>query len=272
MTNGHGANRHAPASPGIVPNPARPPGCRPGRRASKIEVSSEDTVNVKQPRWMLLLASLVSVGSLVVFANPAVVITAPTSASSYTTTVPQLTLAGTAVGATGVTGVAWRCETCSPANGSATLESAAQSNWGFQIDRLRIGANTIVVTAESADGRTAVDEIVVTYAPSDRWSPIVTIATDGASDHRVTSGVAALSGICSDNVGCTEIDGRTAPAATAPAPARGSGAVLGWRFDPVSTNSQLPAAMPRATPARPRSRSSTTSRWPSQPPPWLLQP
>ncbi|HUE89822.1 MAG TPA: hypothetical protein VMO26_27405, partial [Vicinamibacterales bacterium] len=160
-----------------------------------------------QPNRLLLLAvpaMLVSAWSLAVSANPAVVITDPTSASTYTSTTPSLTLAGAAVSRLAVTRVSWRCETCLPTSGSA-MGAPFQGDWFFRVDMLRPGANTITVTAEDADGRTGEDVIVVTYTPSDRSSPIVTITGDAARNHRVATGVIDLTGVCSDNVGCTEI-------------------------------------------------------------------
>jgi hypothetical protein len=90
---------------------------------------------------------------------PTIVITLPTAAASYSTTVSNLALAGTASDNVGVTGVTWR----NAANN--TLGSAAGLGaWNVASIPLVAGMNSITVTASDGAGNTRSATLAVTYS------------------------------------------------------------------------------------------------------------
>lgn len=91
--------------------------------------------------------------------NPTIVITSPTSASTYNTSSASLPLSGTA--SVDTTSVTWTCSNCTVASGTATGTTA----W-TQALTLTSGVNTIVVTAHDAAANTGTDQLVVTYTPT----------------------------------------------------------------------------------------------------------
>jgi putative Ig domain-containing protein/glucodextranase-like protein len=101
---------------------------------------------------------------------PAVTITSPTSAATYSTTSSTMTMGGTASDNVAVTQVTW----VSDRGGSGT--ASGTMNWSVAGLALQLGANIITVTARDAAGNTATDVVTVTYnTPPDTIAPVVTI-------------------------------------------------------------------------------------------------
>jgi hypothetical protein len=88
---------------------------------------------------------------------PTVSITGPTSANTYATTTPNLTIGGTASAAAGVTQVTWQ-NSLSGAFGTA----AGTTNWSAGMT-LSVGTNVITVKAVDGVGNQATDVLTVTY-------------------------------------------------------------------------------------------------------------
>ena len=87
---------------------------------------------------------------------PTVTITSPTSASTYSTSNPLLTLGGTASGNAGVTQVTW-------ANSRGDSGTAiGTTTWTASGIPLRLGMNVLTVTARDAVGNAATAELTVT--------------------------------------------------------------------------------------------------------------
>ena len=95
----------------------------------------------------------------VVMTPPTVMITAPTSAPTYSTTsTPLTTLAGTASDDVGVSSVT---VSCSPSCGSPTV--VGTTSWSVANLPLQLGTNVITVTATDGDSQTGQDVLTVTY-------------------------------------------------------------------------------------------------------------
>jgi len=90
-------------------------------------------------------------------APPTLVITAPTSGSTYSTRSSTVTLSGTASDNAGVTGVTWSND----GGGSGT--ATGTTSWSVSGVALKEGDNTITVTASDAAGNMGTDTIVVHY-------------------------------------------------------------------------------------------------------------
>src|SRR5262249_60241037 len=86
---------------------------------------------------------------------PTVVITSPTSASTYTTTSNVLTLGGTAADNVGITQVTWA--NSQGGSGPAT----GTTNWTTTGIPLRRGTNVLTVTAQDAAGNTVTATLTV---------------------------------------------------------------------------------------------------------------
>jgi acid phosphatase type 7 len=132
--------------------------------------------------------------------NPAISITAPTTASTHATSSTPLALGGTASDNVGVTQVTWS----NAANGGTGTASGTTS-WTASI-ALAAGSNAITVTAKDAAGNPATDTITVTYTPGDATAPLVSITTPtSAATHATSATPLALGGTASDNVGVTQV-------------------------------------------------------------------
>lgn len=90
--------------------------------------------------------------------NPSVNITAPTSASVFSTANATITVSGSATDNVGVTRVSW--SNSSGGSGSQNFNSASV-NWSFNV-ALQSGANVLTVTARDAAGNSQTDQITVT--------------------------------------------------------------------------------------------------------------
>jgi hypothetical protein len=114
------------------------------------------------------MEGLVNPYSVAASTAPAITITAPTSAATYTTATSPLTpnLAGTATDDVGVLSVTWACSTCTPTSGTATCASCGAAgtsvSWSVATIGLAIGDNVITVTATDADTQTSTDVLTVT--------------------------------------------------------------------------------------------------------------
>lgn len=89
-------------------------------------------------------------------ALPTVTITAPTAASTWTTSAPTLDLAGSASDTTGISQVTWSNDR--GGSGAATGSTA----WSVSGIPLQSGTNVLTVTARDTAGQTASDTLVVT--------------------------------------------------------------------------------------------------------------
>lgn len=93
-------------------------------------------------------------------AAPALTITTPTSASSYSTTNANITVAGNASDSGGVSRVSWSSNR--GGSGNQTFSSTNVS-WSFSV-ALQSGANVLTVTALDAAGNTRTRQLTVTRA------------------------------------------------------------------------------------------------------------
>ncbi|HEY1303763.1 MAG TPA: PA14 domain-containing protein [Vicinamibacterales bacterium] len=111
-------------------------------------------------------------------AAPAIVITSPTSGTTFTTTASTLTLGGTASDNVGVTQVTW----VNDRGGSGT--ATGTTSWSISGIALAANANTITVSARDAAGNTATDVITVTSSsvtpPPSNTAPAVNAGADQA--------------------------------------------------------------------------------------------
>jgi hypothetical protein len=126
---------------------------------------------------------------------PSVVITGPTSASTYTTLAETISLSGTAEHDAGITAVAWSN------NRGGSGACSGTTAWVAQSIPLLPGQNTILITARAATGNTGTDTIVVT-----RSSPSVSI-TWPTRDATYTTDHSPLtvSGTAMDDRGITRV-------------------------------------------------------------------
>ncbi len=92
--------------------------------------------------------------------GPTVVITTPTTETTYTAPASPLTMGGTAADNVGVTQVTWSNDR----GGSGT--ATGTTTWSAAGIVLQAGANVLTVTARDAAGNTATDLLTVTYSPS----------------------------------------------------------------------------------------------------------
>jgi hypothetical protein len=133
---------------------------------------------------------------------PAVTISGPTSATTYTATSSPLTLSGTASDNVGVAQVSWVTDRGASGTASGT------TNWTAAGITLQGGTNIVTVTARDAAGNTKTDVLTVTYqvATSDTTPPTISIAgpTTGSTWSTKTA-VVTLGGTASDNRGVTAV-------------------------------------------------------------------
>ena len=130
---------------------------------------------------------------------PTVTITAPTNATTYSTTSGTLSLGGAATDNVAVTQVTWASS--SGASGTASGTGA----WSVTGIVLQSGSNLLTVTARDAANNTSIDTLDVTYTP-DTTPPAVTITVPtNAATYSTTSGTLSLGGTATDNVAVTQV-------------------------------------------------------------------
>ena len=133
---------------------------------------------------------------------PALAITAPTSATSYTATSSTVTLSGTASDAVGVTQVTW----ANSAGGSGT--ASGTTNWSAANVALSSGSNVITITARDAAGNASTKTLTVSYTAvqADTTKPTITITSPTSStSYSTTSSTVTLGGTSTDNVAVTQV-------------------------------------------------------------------
>lgn len=131
---------------------------------------------------------------------PVVTISSPTTAVTYTTTIPVLTLGGTASDNVGVSQVNWSNDR----GGSGT--ATGTTVWSATGISLLTGANVITVTAQDAAANSAIDTLTVTYNPPDTVAPTVSISVPTLADTYATTALSlSLGGMASDNIGVTQV-------------------------------------------------------------------
>ncbi len=131
---------------------------------------------------------------------PVVAITAPTSATSYTTGLSSLTVAGVANDNIGITQVTWSNDR----GGSGT--ATGTTSWSAPGITLLSGVNVITVTARDAAGNTTTDVLTVTYSVGDNVAPSVQITTPtSATLYQTAATPIVIGGMASDNVGVTRV-------------------------------------------------------------------
>jgi hypothetical protein len=129
---------------------------------------------------------------------PAVAITSPTSAATFSTAASTVALGGTASDNIAVTQISYRV------NGGASTNAAGTTSWSVASVALQIGSNTIVVTGRDAAGNSATDTLTVTR--TDATAPTVTITTPtSAATFTTTATSINIGGTASDNVAVTQV-------------------------------------------------------------------
>lgn len=128
---------------------------------------------------------------------PTVAITGPTAQNTYTTSVAQIVVSGTASGDAGIASVTW----ASSQGGSGTCSGT--SSWEVADIQLALGENVITVTATDETGQTAVDTLTVTRTAE---PPTVTITGPTAQDTYTTSLTQiGISGTASSDAGIASV-------------------------------------------------------------------
>ncbi len=131
--------------------------------------------------------------------RPTVTITSPTSSAALSTTLPAVTLGGTASDNVGVTQVTWT----NSAGGSGT--ASGTTTWSAGSVALVLGINVLTVTATDAAGNVRTDTLTVTRNP-DITAPLVTITTPtSATTFTTTAASLTVGGTASDTVGVTQV-------------------------------------------------------------------
>jgi hypothetical protein len=129
---------------------------------------------------------------------PTIVITSPTTASSYVATMSGITIGGTAGDNVAVSAVTW--VTDRGASGTASGTSA----WTATVP-LQAGANTIMVSARDAAGNASARPLTVTYSVPDTTPPSLAISVPSASPFYSAVAMATLSGSAADSSGISTI-------------------------------------------------------------------
>lgn len=119
-----------------------------------------DLLNVSRPQGVaydLGALELVTAGAPV----PTVTITGPTASATYNTAgVATVTVSGTSSISGGA--VAWSCDRCTPATGTAS----GTSSWSTSTLTMKAGINVLTVTHTTAAGGVGSDIITITYPPT----------------------------------------------------------------------------------------------------------
>ena len=176
--------------------------------ASGTSVWRADDIPLQPGRNVLTVTATDSSGSvatamLAVTTNatvPNVAITSPTSAASYVSPSPTITLGGTASDADGVARVEWT----SNAGFSGTAAGAAV--WSAAAIPLQSGTNILTVTAYDAAGNSRSATLTVSYSAADVLPPSVLISSPTpAATYATTAASIAVSGTAGDDRALTSV-------------------------------------------------------------------
>lgn len=115
------------------------------------------TIRARDTAGNTAIASLMVTYALPDQTPPAVVISAPTSGSTYTTSADSISMSGTASDTVGVAQVTWTNDR----GGSGT--AMGTTSWNIGSVPLQGGVNTITVTARDAAGNKAIDVLSIDY-------------------------------------------------------------------------------------------------------------
>ncbi len=130
---------------------------------------------------------------------PFISISSPTTAGTYSTDKPSLSIGGTASDNVGIGEVSW-----SNSGGGRGI-AAGTNSWSILDIALIAGTNVITVIAKDPAGNTATAVLQVTYT-ADNIAPAVAIRLPTTSANYATNtAVLDISGTASDNVGVTEV-------------------------------------------------------------------
>ncbi len=132
--------------------------------------------------------------------KPSVVITSPTTNSTYSTGSASISISGTASDNIGVTQVAWHDNR----NGGGL--ASGTNSWSISNVALQEGDNVITVIAKDAAGNTGEKAITVAYAIPDTTAPAVSIVAPTSSGlYQTATPTINLSGVASDSKGVTQV-------------------------------------------------------------------
>jgi hypothetical protein len=137
--------------------------------------------------------SMVATGSGVGAADgtaPIVTIASPTTAATYTTTAPSVTLQGTASDNVGVTQITW-----SNSRGGSGVASGT-TGWTASAIALQAGSNTLAVTARDAAGNAATATLIVTLSDTVRPTAAITVPISGST----VTGTIDVTASATDNI------------------------------------------------------------------------
>lgn len=133
-------------------------------------------------------------------------LTAPTTATSLTSTASTIALRGTASHSSGIARIQW----INAGGGSGT--ATGTTNWSTSDIALSDGLNPITINATALDGSTATLAVQVNYARTtatttrDTTAPALAITTPSTPVFATNAATLVLQGSASDNVGVTSID------------------------------------------------------------------
>ena len=150
---------------------------------------------------------------------PTIIITTPTSSSTYTTTSSTMSMDGTAFdNASGISSVTW--SNSKGGNGTAT----GTTSWSVSSITLSSGDNTITVTAKDNAGNTGTDAIAVTYSGGVVSSPTPTSTPSPKPTPKTSPSPTKTPAI-------TPVVTAHPTPTPSPTPIRGKGVVLGFVYD-----------------------------------------
>ena len=149
---------------------------------------------------------------------PTIIITTPTSSSTYTTTSSTMNMDGTAFdNASGISSVTW--SNSKGGNGTAT----GTTSWSVSSIALSGGDNTITVTAKDNAGNTGTDAIAVTYSGGTVASPTPTSTPTPTPTPKTSPSPTKTPAI-------TPVVTAHPTPTPSPTPIRGKGVVLGFVY------------------------------------------
>ncbi|MBN1627925.1 MAG: fibronectin type III domain-containing protein [Deltaproteobacteria bacterium] len=144
---------------------------------------------------------------------PSIVITSPTSSSTYTTNSGTITISGTAGDNDEVSTVIWMLS-----SSSSSGTASGTTSWSVSNIPLVPGNNAFTVTATDCSGKTATDTLTITYAVEETTTPeetvietdtqapaIAVVSPASSGTYATTSGTVSLSGTAGDNVGVSTV-------------------------------------------------------------------
>jgi hypothetical protein len=155
-----------------------------------------------------------------------VTIILPTSNASWTTTLTNLPIAGTAEHPLGILAVSYQLSGATSGAGTA----AGTTSWTFT-PTLNPGITTIIVTAETTDGYLSTDSLAVTVNTPPAGSPTIVISSPTTGDSWLSAGGGVtISGTTSSSATVTSVSYMLSGATS------GSGSATGttsWAFSPT---------------------------------------